>query len=150
MTFVHTTTSGHSRRPLELFAHWGAWPLAFATTCLAAWAMTLDPSRATALQFASMAAALLIAALAERVVPISMAVLMALADRSHHGGSDGTHNFGSVLMLWDQLFGTYGRSGSPRAVGVDSGAPRSTGSFSELLEAMRSAVRSPAADRHFS
>ena len=142
MTFVHTRTPGHSRRPLELFAHWGAWPVALATACLAAWTMTLDPSQATALQFASMATALLIAALAERVVPfrsdwqivspterrtviISMAVLMALADRWHHArGSDGTHNFGSVLMLWDQLFGTYRRSGSPRAVGIDSGAPR--------------------------
>ena len=307
MTFVHELTAGPCRRPLESLAHWGAWPVALTTACLVAWAMALDPSLAMALQFATMATALLVAALAERVVPfrsdwqevapaerrtdiVSMAVLMALADpivkrgllpliatavlpfvgdmrapgsfpiewplpaqvllaaviaefgqywvhraahslrwmwgvhafhhnperlywlngfranplnivwhqlaglgvlvsigtptvviqvlilfgtvvailqhanadfaqtglnrvlatadlhRWHHArGIDGTHNFGSVLMLWDQLFGTYRRGGSPRAVGVDSGVPRANGYFGGLLEAMRGAVRSPAA-----
>ena len=49
---------------------------------------------------------------------------LATADlhRWHHAaGADAPRvNFGSLLMLWDQLFGTYHRSGTePSAVGID-------------------------------
>lgn len=68
--------------------------------------------------------------------------------RWHHAtGSDTLPaNFGAVLMLWDQVFGTYrGGHGAPRAVGVDTGAPRAAGYLPGLGEAMRNALRGPAA-----
>jgi len=77
-------------------------------------------------------------------------LVFATADnhRWHHATGDGVPqvNFGTTLMLWDQLFGTYQRgSGAPRAVGVDAGAPRATGYWSGMSEAMNNALRRPAA-----
>ena len=72
MTFVHATTSDRSRRPLESFVNWGAWPVALATAVLADRALTaLDRFVATA----------------------------DLHRGNHARGIDGTHNFASVLML---------------------------------------------------
>jgi sterol desaturase/sphingolipid hydroxylase (fatty acid hydroxylase superfamily) len=69
--------------------------------------------------------------------------------RWHHAtGADAAQvNFGTVLMLWDQVFGTY-RNGSsaPRAVGVDAGPPRATGYLSGLAEALRNARAGRAPD----
>lgn len=64
--------------------------------------------------------------------------------RWHHatGAAAAQVNFGTVLMLWDQVFGTYrGGQGMPPAVGVDAGAPRATGYLSGIGEAMRNAFR---------
>jgi sterol desaturase/sphingolipid hydroxylase (fatty acid hydroxylase superfamily) len=62
--------------------------------------------------------------------------------RWHHATGVGATpaNFGTVLMLWDQVFGTYRRTADgPRFVGVDVGAPRAKGYLSGLREAMRHA-----------
>lgn len=63
--------------------------------------------------------------------------------RWHHDAGPGARqvNFGNVLMLWDQLFGTYRRGGAPVAVGVDAGPPRASGYLRGLVEAMRNAYR---------
>lgn len=66
--------------------------------------------------------------------------------RWHHAtGSDAPQvNFGTVLMVWDQLFGTYKRGpGAPRVVGVDAGPAQATGYLSGMLEAMRHAFVKP-------
>jgi sterol desaturase/sphingolipid hydroxylase (fatty acid hydroxylase superfamily) len=60
--------------------------------------------------------------------------------RWHHAtGSDSAPaNFGALLVVWDQVFGTYRRAaGSPPIVGVDAGAPHATGYVSALTEAAR-------------
>lgn len=62
--------------------------------------------------------------------------------RWHHATGPGVAqvNFGTVLMLWDQVFGTYRKgSAGPQAVGVDAGPPRATGYLSGMAEAMRNA-----------
>ena len=88
MTLVHATTPGHSRYPLESVAHWAAWRVALAKSCLAAWG---------ALQSATMATATLIAALAERAVPrTDLDGFLATVELHwwHHArGIDGTHDF---------------------------------------------------------
>lgn len=63
--------------------------------------------------------------------------------RWHHATGPGAAqvNFGTVLMLWDQVFGTYRRGGAPAAVGVDAGPPRATGYLSGMAKAMRQAFR---------
>lgn len=62
--------------------------------------------------------------------------------RWHHATGPGAAqvNFGAVLVLWDQVFGTY-RHGAdaPEAVGVDAGAPSARGYVSGLGEALRNA-----------
>lgn len=68
--------------------------------------------------------------------------------RWHHATGPGAPqvNFGAVLMLWDQVFGTYrGGRGAPEVVGVDAGAPRASGYLSGMAEAMRNASGRPAA-----
>lgn len=60
--------------------------------------------------------------------------------RWHHAtGADAPRcNYGTVLMLWDQVFGTYRRGdGSPGAVGVDAGTPRARSYIEGLREAWR-------------
>lgn len=62
--------------------------------------------------------------------------------RWHHAaGRDAPQvNFGTVLMVWDQLFGTYrSGQGAPHAVGVDAGPAQATGYLSGMREAMRNA-----------
>jgi len=64
--------------------------------------------------------------------------------RWHHATGRGAPqvNFGTVLMLWDQVFGTYRiGQGAPRCVGVDAGAPCASGYLSGMNEAMRNALR---------
>ena len=64
--------------------------------------------------------------------------------RWHHATGPGATqaNFGTVLMLWDQLFGTYRREPEgPRLVGVDTGVPLATGYLSGMREAMHNARR---------
>jgi sterol desaturase/sphingolipid hydroxylase (fatty acid hydroxylase superfamily) len=62
--------------------------------------------------------------------------------RWHHATGAGVAqvNFGTVLMLWDQVFGTYrSGAGAPQAVGVDAGPPGAAGYLSGMAEAMRNA-----------
>jgi sterol desaturase/sphingolipid hydroxylase (fatty acid hydroxylase superfamily) len=49
-------------------------------------------------------------------------------------------SFGAVLVLWDQVFGTYRRGGAPARVGVDRGLPRAERYLQALREALRNAV----------
>lgn len=64
--------------------------------------------------------------------------------RWHHatGESAPQVNFGTVLMVWDQLFGTYrGGRDAPQAVGVETGRAQSQGYLSGLTEAAHNAYR---------
>lgn len=63
--------------------------------------------------------------------------------RWHHDAGPGARgvNFGNVLMVWDQLFGTYRQGGAPERVGVDSGPARAPGYLAALREAWRQAWR---------
>jgi sterol desaturase/sphingolipid hydroxylase (fatty acid hydroxylase superfamily) len=64
--------------------------------------------------------------------------------RWHHAADAGVAqcNFGAVLMLWDQVFGTYRRERrSPTRVGVAGFEPVARGYLAGLVEAVRMAWR---------
>ena len=93
MTFVHATTPGLSRCPLELFAHWAAWRVALVKACLAACGAPL---------FAAVATAMRIAGLAPRAVPRTASDRFLAANELHGWhqarGIDGTHNVRELLQ----------------------------------------------------
>lgn len=63
--------------------------------------------------------------------------------RWHHATGPGAApcNFGNLLVIWDQVFGSYrNAAGSPQAVGVDTGAPQASGYLGGLREALRNAL----------
>ena len=102
MTFVHAmTTPGQVPPSRRVVRAQGAGRVALAAVGLVAWTMTLAPSLAMPLQSATMATALLVATLPERALTYKPE----LHRRHHVRGVDGTHNAGSVLVLWDQSFG---------------------------------------------
>jgi sterol desaturase/sphingolipid hydroxylase (fatty acid hydroxylase superfamily) len=65
--------------------------------------------------------------------------------RWHHAADAGAAlcNFGAVLMLWDQVFGTYRRERhGPTRVGVAGFEPAARGYLAGLVEAVRMTRRS--------
>ena len=113
MTFVYATTPGRIQPSRRVVRAPEVWPVALATVGLVAWTTAFVTSLVMPLQSATVATALLIAALAERALPYEPQ-----PQRRHPArGIDGTHNAGGVLVPSDRLFGTCLRVavGSPAA-----------------------------------
>lgn len=97
MPTIHPTITTQYTSPVQRLLHGFCWPIALAVAAAAAWALHHSPDQAVVLQMATMLAAVGLAVLAERLVPLrcewqegsraerrtdltSLLVLMAVAD----------------------------------------------------------------------
>jgi ornithine lipid hydroxylase len=70
MPSSHSAITARFDSPAQRLLRWFCWPIALALAAAAAWALHRNPDQAMSLQMATMLAAVLLAALAERVVPL--------------------------------------------------------------------------------